>query len=104
MDKKLYSVMKVSILVFCVLLAIMAIFLLFPRKYTYSDGGTVVYESFGFGAIYTIEQRHCYTSVLDENGYAYSEKGTVITVFGVEVYNNAEIDYNDVAIAPHDPR
>ena len=77
MDKKLYSVMKVSILVFCVLLAIMAIFLLFPRKYTYSDGGTVVYESFGFGAIYAIEQRHCYTSVLDENGYAYYEKGTV---------------------------
>lgn len=42
--------------------------------------------------------------MLDENGYAYYEKGTVITVFGVEVYNNAEIDYNDVAIAPHDPR
>ena len=60
--------------------------------------------TYTYGCRISEKQPHCYTSVLDENGYAYYEKGTVITVFGVEVYNNAEIDYNDVAIAPHDPR
>ena len=86
-----------------VIIVAIAIFLLFPRIYSFKDGGTVVYASFGFGIIYRVEQRHRLPSTVDENGYGYYENGTVISIFGIEIYNNAKTDYDDLAIAPHSP-
>lgn len=54
------------------------------------------------GAIYRVEQRHRYVEnedreiAADENAYiAYVEKGTVVSIFFVEVYKNTYIDCND---------
>lgn len=85
------------------LTALLIIFLLFPRKYTYLDGGSVAYGSVGLGFIYRVEQRHRTPSIVDADGYGYYENGTVISVFGIEIYNNAHTDYNNLAVAPHDP-
>lgn len=37
-------------------------------------------------------------SLLENGCY---ENGTVISVFGIEIYSNAHTDYNDLAVAPH---
>ena len=63
----------------------------------------MIYASIGFGCIYRIEHRHRLPQTLDERGYGYYENGIVVSVFGVEVFNNASTDYDDLAIAPHDP-
>ena len=83
-----------------VIIVAIAIFLLFPRIYSFKDGGTVVYASFGFGLLYSVEQRH---RLYDEAGYAYYEIGTVITIFGIEVYNNAHVDYEHGHSLEHSP-
>ncbi len=92
---------KKYVIIFLVVFLIL--FLLFPRRYTYLDGGSVAYGSFGFGIIYKVEQRHGLPQTVDADGYGYYENGTVISIFGIEIYNNAHTDYDDLAIAPHDP-
>lgn len=87
--------------IFFLIVVLLVIFFLFPRRYTYLDGGSVAYGSFDYGFIYRVEQRHRFPSKDDENGYGYYENGTVISVFGIEIYNNAKTDYNDLAFAPH---
>ena len=82
------------------IIAVLLIFLLFPRKSGFKDGGTVVYESFGFGVIYRVEDRH---RIANEGGYGYYEVGKVITVFGFEIYNNAHIDYETKSQLNHSP-
>ena len=81
---------KKGVVVAIILVAVILVFLLFPRKYGFKDGGSVLYCSFGFGAIYGVEKRHCY---YQEVGYMYYEIGTVVTIFGIEVYNDAHVDY-----------
>ena len=98
--KKQKSLKK--IITITVLIAV-AVFFLFPRRYSYLDGGSVAYGSFDYGFIYRVELRHRFPSEDDENGYGYYENGTVISVFGIEIYNNAKTDYNDLAVAPHSP-
>lgn len=84
---KTKKIIVVIIIVVCVLLA----FLLFPRKYEFRDGGSVMYCSVAFGAIYKVEQRH---RIYVEGGYSYYEIGTVVTIFGAELFNNAHVDYD----------
>ena len=81
---------KTKKIVLIVLLAVVAIlnFLLFPRRYRVLDGGSVFYQSAGFGFIYSIEIRH-------ELSRDYYEVGTVIQVFGKEIFNNTHLDYDD---------
>ena len=80
---------KTKKIVLIVLLAVVAIlnFLLFPRRYRVLDGGSVFYQSAGFGFIYSIEIRH-------ELSRDYYEVGTVIQVFGKEIFNNTHLDYD----------
>ena len=82
---------KIIIIVISIAVCVLLAFLLFPRKYEFKDGGSVMYCSVAFGAIYKVEQRH---RIYVENGYSYFEIGTVVTVFGVELYNNAHVDYD----------
>lgn len=92
--------LKFAFILFIVLLVVFSVFILFPRKYTLKDGGTRVYESFGFGAIYMIEDRH---RICSEDGYSYYEVGKVITVLDHEIYNNAHIDYESKSVSYHSP-
>ena len=98
--KKQKSLKK--IITITVLIAV-AVFFLFPRRYSYLDGGSVAYGSFDLGFTYKVEQRHRLPSVEDADGYGYYENGTVISVFGIEIYNDVHTDYDDLAVAPHDP-
>ena len=92
--------LRFALILFVVLFVIFSVFILFPRKYTLLDGGTHVYESFGFGAIYKIEDRH---RICSEDGYSYYEVGKVITVLDHEIYNNAHIDYESKSVSYHSP-
>ena len=92
--------LKFAIILFILLLVVFSVFILFPRKYTLLDGGTHVYESFGFGAIYKIEDRH---RICSEDGFSYYEVGKVITVLDHEIYNNAHIDYESKSVSYHSP-
>ena len=98
-NKNKKNIKKKHIIILLIVLLIVLI--LFPRRYAYLDGGSVAYGSFDYGFIYRVELRHRFPSEDDENGYGYYENGTVISVFGIEVYNNAKTDYNDLAFAPH---
>lgn len=91
---------KSKIVVTIILLAVFLVFLLFPRRNDLLDGGTVIYRSFAFGSIYQVEHLHRF---YDENGYAYFEKGFIITVFGKEVFNNTYVDYEDGRPLEHSP-
>ena len=72
------------VIVLLLILAVL-IFVLFPRKYMLTDGGTVIYGSFPVAVIYSVEDRHALCS---ENGTTYYE------IFGIEIYNDAHIDYD----------
>lgn len=93
---KIKSVNKIlavtTILVLCVVL-------LFPRIQEIKDGGSVIYESICSGLIYRVEKRHRMTDV---NGVGYYEKGTVVSIFWIEVYNDSSVDYGD-KLPPHSP-
>lgn len=60
--KKQKSLKK--IITITVLIAV-AVFFLFPRRYSYLDGGSVAYGSFDLGFTYKVEQRHRLPSVED---------------------------------------
>ena len=92
--------LKFAFILIILLLVVFSVFILFPRKYTLLDGGTHVYESFGFGAIYKIEDRH---RICSEDGYSYYEVGKVNTVLDHEIYNNAHIDYESKSVSYHSP-
>ena len=81
--KKRISKKEIFILI---LLALIVVFIFFPRRHSLKDGGTVTYESCFSGVVYTIEQRHR----LQDNGYY--ENGIAIYIAGIEIFNNSEID------------
>ena len=87
---------RILIIVVVVVVAFAA-FLFFPRKRDLKDGGTTRYESFGFGVFYCVEHRH---RIYEENGIGYYEVGTLVTVFGNEVYNNVHVDYDNSFAEP----
>lgn len=71
--------MKKKILTFIIILFI----LIFPVKFSLKDGGTVIYQSL----TYSIHKVHSISEGM--NGKDYWE-GTIIEVFGIEIYNNVE--------------
>lgn len=77
-----------------ILIAAVFVFIMFPRISVLKDGGTVCYESFPLGIIYEIQQRHSY---IIEKGVTYQESGTIIYIFGKEIYNSSHIDYDHPA-------
>ena len=86
--------------VIIIVVSVLLVFLLFPRKHELKDGGTIMYCSIAFGAIYQVEQRHCF---YEEVGTVYYEVGTVVTIFGLEVFNNAHVDYEHGYPLKHSP-
>lgn len=80
------------IIIACIVISIILAFLLFPRRYLVLDGGSVQYESFGLGAIYSIEKRH---AMYFENQTKYYEVGTIVTIFRKEIFNDVHIDYDN---------
>ncbi len=90
MSRKKHSVVKTVVLI--VVIAVL-VFFLFPRKCHLKDGGTEIISSFpwGVGIVYSIENRH---SLHNENGNTYYEIGTIVKIFGIEVYNDAHVDYD----------
>jgi hypothetical protein len=89
---------KVKIIIIIAIVLILLVFLLFPRKYQLLDGGSTGYR--GFMYIYSIEDRCSFVSL---DGEYYYEKGTVITIFGIEIYNGTKIDTTQTAIGHHSP-
>jgi len=88
---------NITTILFIVLIIVLLIgFLLFPRKYYYLDGGTVGYRGFMF--IYSVENRNRLVYV---DGNDYYERGNVISVFGIEIYSDATIDFEAPALKPH---
>lgn len=83
--------MSKQLIITFIVIFIVFVFLLFPRRDCLKDGGTITYESFWVGAIYTIEKRH---EIYSENGTGYYIIGTVIYLFGNEIYNDAHVDYD----------
>ena len=72
-----------------IIFALLLGFLLFPRKYGYLDGGTTGYRGFMF--LYSVENRYEYYI---EDNKTFLKTGTVISIFGVELYNNTIVDYD----------
>lgn len=95
-EKERKRKLSLSTIVICVALICV---LLFPRIQEIKDGGSIIYESICSGLIYRVEKRHRMTDV---NGVGYYEKGTVISIFWIEVYNNSRVDYED-KLPPHSP-
>ena len=83
---------RITFILFIVLLILFLSFFLFPRKRQLLDGGTIRYESFGFGTLYLIEYRH---KLYSENGNTYYEIGTLVSVLGTEIYNDVHVDYDN---------
>ena len=90
MGNKKSKTKKVIGIISIVLVAIILGFILFPRRYELKDGGSVAYCSYGYGIIYQVENRN---RIYIEGDYSYYEIGTVVYVFGIEVFNNAHVDY-----------
>ena len=89
---------KTTIVIIILVFVAISAFLLFPRKYQLLDGGSTGYRGFMF--IYSIEKR---CSFVPLDGEYYYEKGTVITIFGIEIYNGTKIDTTQTAIGHHSP-
>ena len=89
---------KTTIVIIILVFVAISAFLLFPRKYQLLDGGSTGYR--GFMYIYSIEDRCSFVSL---NGDYYYEKGTVITILGIEIYNGTEVDKSQTAIGHHSP-
>ena len=89
---------KTTIVIIILVFVAISAFLLFPRKYQLLDGGSTGYR--GFMYIYSIEDRCSFVSL---DGEYYYEKGTVITIFGIEIYNGTKIDTTQTAIGHHSP-
>lgn len=83
-----------------IVVAIILTVVLFPRRNCLLDGGTVIYRSIAFERLYWVEHRH---RLYDEAGYVYYEKGYIVTLFGMEVFNNVYVDYNDGHSLEHPP-
>ena len=82
---------------FMLVLAIL-VFLLFPRVTCQLDGGSAQYFSFGGGLIYYIDRRH---SFYEEGGNIYYQVGSIIYIFGHEVFNNVHVDYSHLSVETH---
>ena len=89
---------KTTIVIIILVFVAFSVFLIFPRKYQLLDGGSTGYR--GFMYIYSIEDRCSFVSL---DGEYYYEKGTVITIFGIEIYNGTKIDTTQTAIGHHSP-
>ena len=89
---------KTTIVIIILVFVAISAYLLFPRKYQLLDGGSTGYR--GFMYIYSIEDRCSFVSL---DGEYYYEKGTVITIFGIEIYNGTKIDTTQTAIGHHSP-
>ena len=83
-----------------IVVAIIITVVLVPRRNCLLDGGTVIYRSIAFERLYQVEHRH---RLYDEAGYVYYEKGYIVTLFGMEVFNNVYVDYNDGHSLEHPP-
>ena len=88
MSKKRNKTIKIVVLI---LVALLVFVLFFPLKLYLKDGGTVEYVGC-LGATYSVSKLHRLSN--DPDGNACYEVGTVIKVFGIEVYNDSYIDYD----------
>ena len=101
MGNKKTKTKKVIGIISIVLVAIILGFILFPRRYELKDGGSVAYCSYGYGIIYQVENRN---RIYIEGDYSYYEIGTVVYVFGIEVFNNAHVDYEHPSPLTRSPK
>ena len=89
---------KSFVKILIIILITLTVFILFPRTSVLKDGGTVCYESFPFGIIYEVQKRHSY---ITDNKVIYHERGTIVYIFGNEIYNSSHIDYEHPAFFEH---
>ena len=100
MNKEKEKNKAVKIFIIC-LSVVLSVFLLFPRVTCQLDGGSAQYFSFGGGLIYYIDRRH---SFYEEGGNIYYQVGSIIYIFGHEVFNNVHVDYSHLAVERNDAK
>ena len=86
-----------------VLIVITAIFvfIMFPRRNRVLDGGTVYYESWPLGIVYSVENLHEFVNEKNNN---YFRKGIRIRILHKIVYEDSYVDYDHPLSNGHDTR
>ena len=83
-----------------IILIAVFVFIMFPRRQSILDGGTVYYESWPLGIVYSVENLH---EFVRENNDNYFRKGIRINIFNKAVYEDSYIDYEHPEPTGHSP-
>ena len=84
-----------------IMLIAVFIFIMFPRRNSVLDGGTVYYESWPLGIVYSVENLHEFVSEKNNN---YFGKGIRIRILHKIVYEDSYVDYDHPLSTDHDAR
>ena len=85
--------------IFLLLIAIF-VFIMFPRRNSVLDGGTVYYESWPLGIVYSVEKLHEFVHEKNNN---YIRKGNRIRILNKIVYEDSYVDYDHPLSNGHSP-
>lgn len=83
-----------------IILIAVFVFIMFPRRYSMKDGGTVYYGSWPAYIIYSVQRVH---ELVQENNRKYFRKGIRIRIFENVVYEDTYIDYDHPEPTGHSP-
>lgn len=86
--------------VILLLLIAIFVFIMFPRRYSMKDGGTVYYGSWPAYIIYSVQRVH---ELVQENNRKYFRKGIRIRIFENVVYEDTYVDYDHPEPTGHSP-
>ena len=83
-----------------IILIAVFVFIMFPRRYSMKDGGTVYYGSWPEYIIYSVQRVH---ELVQENNIKYFRKGIRIRIFENVVYEDTYVDYDHPEPTGHSP-
>ena len=83
-----------------IILIAVFVFIMFPRRYSMKDGGTVYYGSWPAYIIYSVQRVH---ELVQENNRKYFRKGIRIRIFENVVYEDTYVDYDHPEPTGHSP-
>jgi len=96
-QKRRFTIGKVVLIV----IAAIFVFIMFPRRNSVLDGGTVYYESWPLGIVYSVENLHEFVSEKNNN---YFRKGIRIRILRKIVYEDSYVDYDHPLSRSSDPK
>ena len=83
-----------------IILIAVFVFIMFPRRYSMKDGGTVYYGSWPAYITYSVQRVH---ELVQENNRKYFRKGIRIRIFENVVYEDTYVDYDHPEPTGHSP-